>query len=59
MIAFLTLCYAGLVWVVFFKLELLPWNRGSQVGVVGIGIGAIVGLVLAMNLYQPYSALRC
>jgi RND family efflux transporter MFP subunit len=54
-IAFLTLCYCGIVWVVFFKLKLLPWNRGSQGAVVGIGIAGILGLVIAMNLFQPYS----
>jgi multidrug resistance efflux pump len=55
MIAFLTLCYCGLVWLVFFKLALLPWNRGSQGAVVGIGLAALVGLVVALGLYQPYS----
>jgi len=55
MIAFLTLCYCGLVWLIFFKLALLPWNRGSQGAVVGIGIAGIVALLVAMGLYQPYS----
>lgn len=55
MIAFLTMCYAGLVWLIFFKLKLLPWNRVSQVGVVAIGVTGIVALLVAMSLYQPYS----
>jgi multidrug resistance efflux pump len=54
-IAFLTLCYAAIVWVIFFKLELLPWNRASQTAVSGIGITSILSLVLSINLYQPYS----
>jgi multidrug resistance efflux pump len=54
-IAFLTLCYSAIVWVVFFKLKLLPWNRATQGTVVGIGIVALLTLVIAMNLYQPYS----
>jgi multidrug resistance efflux pump len=54
-IAFLTLCYCGLVWLIFIKLKLLPWNRGSQLGVVGIGITGVVALLVAMSLYQPYS----
>jgi multidrug resistance efflux pump len=54
-IAFLTLLYCGLVWLIFIKLKLLPWNRGSQFGVVVIGVSAIVALLVAMNLYQPYS----
>ena len=54
-IAFLTLCYSAIVWVIFFKLKLLPWNRGSQGAVVGLGIAAILALVIAMNLCQPFS----
>jgi multidrug resistance efflux pump len=54
-IAFLTLCYCGLLWLIFFKLKLLPWNRSSQLAAAGIGIVAILVLVLAMNLFQPYS----
>jgi len=55
-IAFLTLCYALIVWLIFIKLKLLPWNRGSQAGVVGVGIAGILALIISMNLYQPYSA---
>jgi multidrug resistance efflux pump len=55
MIAFLTLCYSALVWLIFIKLRLLPWNRGSQGAVVGIGIAAIFALLVSMNLFQPYS----
>jgi multidrug resistance efflux pump len=55
MIAFLTICYSALVWLIFIKLRLLPWNRGSQGAVVGIGIAAIFALLVSMNLFQPYS----
>ena len=55
MIAFLTLCYAAIVWLVFIKLKLLPWNRGSQSAVVGVGLFAIFSLVVAMSLFQPFS----
>jgi multidrug resistance efflux pump len=55
MIAFLTLCYCGLVWLIFLKLKLLPWNRGSQFGVVAVGISGVLALLVAMSLYQPYS----
>ena len=55
MIAFLTLVYCGLVWLIFIKLKLLPWNRGSQFGVVAVGVSGVVALLVAMNLYQPYS----
>ena len=55
MIAFLPLCYAAIVWVIFFKLALLPWNRLSQGAVGGIGIVSILALLISMILYQPYS----
>jgi multidrug resistance efflux pump len=54
-IAFLTLCYSALVWLIFIKLKLLPWNGKSQAAVAGIGIAAIFSLVVAMSLFQPYS----
>lgn len=55
MIAFLTLCYSALVWLVFIKLKLLPWNGKSQAAVAGLGITAIFSLVVAMSLFQPLS----
>ncbi len=55
MIAFLTICYCLFIWFIFFKLKLLPWNLRSQVVVAIIGVVAIFGLLVAMNLYQPYS----
>ena len=55
MIAFLTLCYAAIVWLVFIKLKLLPWNRGSQSAVVGVGLFGIFSLIVAMSLFQPFS----
>jgi multidrug resistance efflux pump len=54
-IAFLTLCYCGIIWLIFFKLKLLPWNRGSQIAAAGVGVAAILALVFSMNLFQPYS----
>lgn len=55
MIAFLCLCYGAIIWVVFFKLRLLPWNRATQAGSAGIGIAGVATLVISMNLFQPYS----
>ena len=55
MIAFLTLCYCGIIWLVFFKLKLLPWNRVSQVIAAAIGFLAIMELLVLINIYQPYS----
>ena len=55
MIAFLTICYCGLVWLVFMKLKLLPWNRVSQGIVAAIGFFGILELLILINIYQPYS----
>ncbi len=54
MIAFLSLCYAGFIWLVFFKIKLLPWNRATQVTSITVGVVAILLLVILMNLFQPY-----
>jgi multidrug resistance efflux pump len=54
-IAFLTLCYSALVWLIFIKLKLLPWNGKSQGAVAGIGITGVFSLVVAMSLFQPLS----
>ncbi len=55
MIAFITICYCGLIWLIFFKLKLLPWNRVSQVVAAVVGIVAIGELLILIGLYQPYS----
>ena len=55
MIAFITLIYCGFLWLIFFKFELLPWNRNSQLASAGIGIAAILAIVFSMNIFQSYS----
>ena len=55
MIASHTLIYCGLIWLIFFKLKLLPWNGVSQGTAVGVGLGGILALLIALSLYQPYS----
>ena len=55
MIAFLALSYITLVWLVFIRWKLLPWNRGTQLGALAGGLAALSLLLIAMNLYQPYS----
>ena len=55
MIAFLTICYCSLVWLIFCKFKWLPWNLRSQVGSVVVGVLAIGELLILIGLYQPYS----
>jgi multidrug resistance efflux pump len=48
--------YSALVWLVFFKLKLLPWNIISQVIVATIPIVALTILILFMNIVAPSSS---
>jgi multidrug resistance efflux pump len=55
MIAILTLIYVGLIWLLFFKLRLIEPNTKSYTGAVVVGVVVIGAILLAMNLFQPYS----
>lgn len=48
--------YSFFVWLIFFKLKLLPWNLTSQVITVTIPIMALTVLVLFMNIVAPSSS---
>ena len=47
--------YAGIVWLIFFKLKLLPWNSTSKVIVFTIPIIGTIALVLTLNVIAPTS----
>ncbi|MCG2460264.1 HlyD family secretion protein [Flavobacteriaceae bacterium F89] len=51
----LLLIYSGIVWLVFFKYRLLPWNTLTQVIVVIIPVVAIALLILFLNIVAPSS----
>jgi multidrug resistance efflux pump len=51
----LLIIYSVIVWLIFFKFKLLPWNITSQVIVVTIPIFALTVLVLFMNIVAPSS----
>ncbi len=55
MILFLAICYAAGVWLVFFKLKLLPWNRKWITIAVSVGAVGLTVTVLALNFSHPYS----
>ena len=52
----LLIIYSVVVWLIFFKFKLLPWNITSQVIVVTIPIIALTILILFMNICAPSSA---
>src|SRR3954463_9155606 len=48
--------YSFIVWLIFFKYRLLPWNTISQVIVITIPIIGLTMLVLLLNIVAPSSA---
>jgi multidrug resistance efflux pump len=52
----LLIIYSVIVWLIFFKFKLLPWNITSQVIVVTIPIIALTVLILFMNIVAPSSS---
>src|SRR4029434_9205290 len=52
----LLIIYTVIVWLIFFKFKLLPWNITSQVIVVTIPIIALTILILLMNIVAPSSS---
>jgi Multidrug resistance efflux pump len=52
----LLIIYSVVVWLIFFKFKLLPWNITSQVIVVTIPIIALTVLILFMNICAPSSS---
>src|SRR5438128_10054295 len=51
----LLIIYSVIVWLIFFKFKLLPWNITSQVIAFTIPIIALTILILFMNLVAPSS----
>ncbi|MDO6760399.1 HlyD family secretion protein [Tamlana sp. 2_MG-2023] len=51
----LLLIYSGIVWLIFFKFKLLPWNTITQVIVYIIPVVAITMLILLLNIFAPSS----
>ncbi len=48
--------YSFIVWLIFFKYKLLPWNTVSQVIVITLPIIGIAALILILNIVAPSSA---
>ncbi|MEJ0003643.1 MAG: HlyD family secretion protein [Pararobbsia sp.] len=55
MLEIIVCVYALLVWLVFFKFKLLPWNTRSQVAVVSLGLAGMAALVFTVNVVAPQS----
>ena len=47
--------YAGIIWLLFFKLEIVEPNAKSYTAAAIIGVVIVGSILLASNLFQPYS----
>ena len=56
MIVIITLTYVVLVWLVYFKLKMLPFNLANKIGVALAGVTLVFGLLLATNYSHPHSS---
>ena len=45
--------YVFSVWLIFYKLKLLPWNRPSQVTVAIVGVLLLAVVLALLNYYTP------
>jgi len=54
-ITLLVLIYSAFLWLVFGQLKLLPLNKWTGLAALLAGLAAIGGILVAMNLYQPYT----
>ncbi|MEA9599228.1 biotin/lipoyl-binding protein [Polynucleobacter sp. AP-Sanab-80-C2] len=48
--------YAGIVWLIFFKYKLLPWNAVAKVIVFTIPVVGMITLILLLNIFSPSSS---
>jgi len=47
--------YVGIIWLLFFKLEIVEPNAKSYTAAAIIGVVIVGAILLAANLFQPYS----
>jgi hypothetical protein len=45
--------YACIVWLIFFKFKLLPWNTVAKVIVFTIPVVGMITLILLLNVFSP------
>ena len=53
MLLLLTLTYCGLVWLIFYKLELLAFTKPRKIAVVVLGLAGLLYLLIALGRYMP------
>ncbi len=48
--------YAGLCWLIFIKLKLLPWNFKTKVVVYSLPIFGTIAIILSLNYFCPITS---
>jgi multidrug resistance efflux pump len=56
MIFIIAMTYLFLVWLIYFRLKVLPFNLTNKIGVATLGMIVIVGLMLATNYCHPHTS---
>ncbi len=56
MIVIITLTYFALVWLVYFRLKVLPFNLANKIGAALAGVTIVFGLLFATNYSHPHSS---
>lgn len=56
MLILLTLIYCGIIWLVFFKLKILPWNKVSRNASVLVGVAGLMAVLIGMVQGSPTTA---
>jgi multidrug resistance efflux pump len=56
MIEMIVAVYAGICWLIFIKLKLLPWNFTSKIIVYSLPIFGVIVLILTVNYFAPSTA---
>lgn len=53
MLMLISLTYCGLIWLLFFKFKLLPWNPKTRAVSTLAGVALILGIVILMTQGSP------
>lgn len=53
MIAFLTIVYVGLAYLVYFQFKLLPFDLKNKIGATIVGLLFVCGILIAVNFLHP------
>ncbi len=56
MIVIITMTYLAFVWLVYFRLRVLPFNLTNKIGVALGGVVIVFGLLFATNYAHPHSS---